>query len=301
MDDHAQPQVPGRPARGPLDRTLLGADLVREAGLSRLDVVDEIDSTNAELVRRAESDPDGWGDFAVLVAGHQTAGRGRLQRHWEAPVGASVAVSFVLRPHNRDGRPLPTQSYSWLSPLAALALREALAVSVGIEASVKWPNDVVVDGRKISGILAQLAPGAHGAPPAVVLGTGINVGQSEDELPVPTATSILLASGREVPREDVLAAYLAAFGRRYREFCAVDGDPDVPLAGGRGLWGEVEDATITLGKRVRVELPGGRMLVGRATGLDAHGALRVVEEDGSRHSVAAGDVVHLRPADGGYA
>ncbi|GAB3274270.1 biotin--[acetyl-CoA-carboxylase] ligase [Sinomonas notoginsengisoli] len=269
--------------------------------MSRLEVVDDIDSTNTELVRRAGADPDGWGDFSVLVAGHQTAGRGRLQRHWESPVGASVAVSFVLRPHRRDARPLRTQSYSWISPLAALALREALAVSAGIEASVKWPNDVVVDGRKISGILAQLAPGAHGAPPAVVLGTGINVGQVEEELPVPTATSVVLATGRQIRREDVLVAYLLAFGRRYREFCAADGNPELPLSDGRGLWGQVEDATVTLGKRVRVELPGGRTLVGRATGLDAHGALRVVEEDGSRHSVAAGDVVHLRPADGGYA
>lgn len=296
MDDHAQPEP-----RGPLDRTVLGPDLVREAGLSRLDVVDEIDSTNAELVRRATTDPAGWGDLSVLVAEHQSAGRGRLHRAWDSPVGESVAVSIVLRPHNRDGRPLPTQGYSWFSPLAALALREALAVLAGIEACLKWPNDVIVQGRKISGILAQLAPGANGAPPAVVLGTGINVAQTEEELPVPTATSMLLACGREVRREDILIAYLSAFARRYREFCEADGDPEVPLSGGRGLWGQVEDATITLGKRVRVELPGGQTLVGRATGLDSHGALRVVEEDGSRHSVAAGDVVHLRPADGGYA
>ncbi|MDR6621781.1 biotin--[acetyl-CoA-carboxylase] ligase [Sinomonas atrocyanea] len=296
MDDHAQPE-----SRGPLDATLLGPGLAREAGLSRLEVVGEIDSTNAELLRRAEADPDGWGDLSVLVADHQTAGRGRLHRHWESPVGVAVAVSVVLRPHNAAGRPLPTQSYSWFSPLAALALREALAETAGVEASVKWPNDVVVDGLKISGILAQLAPGAHGAPPAVVLGTGINVGQAEGELPVPTATSLAIATGREHRREGILAAYLTAFARRYRQFCAVDGDPDAPLAAGRGLWGQVEDATITLGKRVRVELPGGQTLVGRATGLDAHGALRVVEEDGTRHSVAAGDVVHLRPADGGYA
>jgi BirA family biotin operon repressor/biotin-[acetyl-CoA-carboxylase] ligase len=296
MDEHAQ-----HDPRGPLDKTLLGPELVRGAGLSRLEVLDEVGSTNAELVHRAEADPDGWGDLSVLVAEHQTAGRGRLQRHWESPVGTSLAVSVVLRPRNRQGRPLPTQSYSWFSPLAALALREALAEAAGVEASVKWPNDVVVDGRKISGILAQLAPGAHGGPPAVVLGTGVNVGQAEGELPVSTATSLFLATGRQHRREDILAAYLSAFARRYRQFCAVDGDPDAPLAAGRGLWGEVEDATITLGKLVRVELPGGQVLVGRATGLDAHGALRVVEEDGARHSVAAGDVVHLRPADGGYA
>ncbi|WP_413250450.1 biotin--[acetyl-CoA-carboxylase] ligase [Sinomonas flava] len=296
MDEHAQ-----TPARGPLDRTLLGIDAAREAGLSRLEIVDEADSTNAQLTRLATEAPEEWGDLAVLATSHQTAGRGRLQRHWESPEGTSIAVSVLLRPHNRAGRPLPTQSYSWFSPLAALALREALAETAGLEASVKWPNDVVVDGLKISGILAQLAPGAHEEPPAVVLGTGINVGQAQEELPVPTATSIRVATGRDLPREQVLSAYLAAFARRYRQFCAVDGDPDAPLAGGRGLAGQVEDATVTLGKRVRVELPGGRMLEGRATGLDRHGALLVVEDDGARHAVAAGDVVHLRPAAGGYA
>ncbi|GAB4099133.1 biotin--[acetyl-CoA-carboxylase] ligase [Sinomonas halotolerans] len=293
--------IPERPGRAPLDRTLLGPDLASAAGLSRLEVVDEIGSTNTELARLAAVEPDGWGDLSVLVAEHQSAGRGRLQRHWESPTGTSLSVSVLLRPRSRSGRPLPTQGYSWFSPLAALALREALAEAAGLEAGVKWPNDVVIAGRKVSGILAQLAPGAHGGPPAVVLGTGINVGQTEDELPVPTATSVAIEAGRPVAREAVLTAYLKAFGRRYREFCAVDGDPDAPLVAGRGLVGQVQDATITLGKRVRVELPGGRFLEGRATGLDPHGALLVLEDDGSRHAVAAGDVVHLRPADGGYA
>ena len=287
--------------RGPLDRDRLGAEFAHAAGLSRIEILEEVGSTNSELARRAEAEPDAWADLAVLAADHQTAGRGRLHRHWESPAGTSIAVSLLLRPHNRSGRPLPTQCYSWFSPLAALALREALAETAGLEASVKWPNDVVVDGRKISGILAQLAAGSHGEPPAVVLGTGINVGQAEEELPVPTATSVRVEARRDVAREDLLAAYLAAFGRRYREFCAADGDPDAPLAGGRGLMGQVEDATVTLGKRVRVELPGGRMLEGRAPGLDRHGALVVLEDDGARHAVAAGDVVHLRPADGGYA
>ncbi|NUP74472.1 MAG: biotin--[acetyl-CoA-carboxylase] ligase, partial [Sinomonas sp.] len=88
---------------------------------------------------------------------------------------------------------------------------------------------------------------------------------------------------------------------RYRTFCAVDGNADAPIAGGRSLLSQVQDATITLGRRVRVELPGGRRLEGHATGLDRHGALQVVEDDGERHTVSAGDVVHLRPAEGGYA
>ncbi|MEA5454705.1 biotin--[acetyl-CoA-carboxylase] ligase [Sinomonas sp. JGH33] len=287
--------------RAPLDRSRLGADFAARAGLSRIEIVEELGSTNDELVLLAETQPDEWGDLAVLVAERQTRGHGRLHRPWESPVGASLAVSILLRPHNPDGRPLPTQSYSWISPLAALALREALAQVVGLESALKWPNDVVVGGLKISGILAHLAPGAHGEPPAVVLGAGINVSLREDELPVPTATSASLAAGRPVDRTGLLAAYLEDFARRYRAFCAADGNAETPFAGGRSLLSQVQDATITLGRRVRVELPGGRRLVGRATGLDSHGALQVVEDDGGRHTVGAGDVVHLRPADGGYA
>ncbi|MCH6471040.1 biotin--[acetyl-CoA-carboxylase] ligase [Sinomonas terrae] len=288
-------------ARGPLDRERLGTEFAERAGLSRIQVVDEIGSTNTELTRLAGDEPDAWGDLAVLVAERQTHGHGRLHRPWESPVGASLAVSILLRPHNAAGRPLPTQCYSWFSPLAALALREALAQIAGIESALKWPNDVVVDGLKISGILAHLAPGAHGEPPGVVLGAGINVSLREDELPVPTATSASLAAGRPVDRTALLARYLEEFARRYRAFCAVNGNADAPLDGGRSLLSRVQDATITLGRRVRVDLPGGRRLEGRATGLDGHGSLQVVEDSGERHAVSAGDVVHLRPADGGYA
>ena len=298
MENDAQPAAE---ERGPLDRSRLMADFAARAGLSRVEVADELGSTNTELSRLAETEPDAWGDLAVLVADHQTHGHGRLHRPWESPAGASLAVSILLRPHNSSGRPLPTQCYSWFSPLAALALRETLAEVAGLESALKWPNDVVVGGLKISGILAHLAPGAHGEPPAVVLGTGINVSLREDELPVPTATSASLAAGRPVDRTDVLVAYLVDFARRYRAFCAVDGNADAPLAGGRSLLSQVQDATITLGQRVRVELPGGRRLEGRAVGLDGHGALQVVEDDGGRHTVSAGDVVHLRPANGGYA
>jgi BirA family biotin operon repressor/biotin-[acetyl-CoA-carboxylase] ligase len=104
-----------------------------------------------------------------------------------------------------------------------------------------------------------------------------------------------------VDRTGLLIAYLEEFARYYRGFCAVHRNADAPLLGGQTLLSRVQDATITLGRRVRVELPGGRRLEGRATGLDGHGALQVVEDGGERHAVSAGDVVHLRPADGGYA
>ncbi len=122
----------------------------------------------------------------MLTAEHQTAARGRLDRRWEAPARSSVSVSLVLRPVNADGRPLPTQSYSWLSLLGALALREALLETAGIPAELKWPNDVLVRGRKIAGILAQLGPMHGGAVPPVILGTGLNVSLTRPNCRFPT-------------------------------------------------------------------------------------------------------------------
>src|SRR5450830_1422873 len=186
----AEPQTPDRP---PLDQAALtDATFLSAHGIARLDVVDSTGSTNADLLRGVSVDPRAWPDLSVLTAEYQSAARGRLDRQWEAPARSSVSVSIVLRPVNADGRPLPTNSYSWLSLLGALALREALLETAGIPAELKWPNDVLVRGKKIAGILAQLGPLGNGAVPPVILGTGLNVTLTEPELPVPTATSVLL-------------------------------------------------------------------------------------------------------------
>lgn len=282
--------------RLPLDRAALeNEDFLAATGISRLSVVDATGSTNADLLTAVTTDARSWPDLSVLTAEHQTDARGRLDRSWEAPPLSSVLVSVVLRPVNADGRPLPTQSYSWLSLLAALALRETLLETAAIPAEIKWPNDVLVRGRKIAGILAQLGPMGHGSVPPVVLGTGLNVTLSEDELPVPTATSVLLEHPGTVDRTVLLKSYLTRFARLYRSFCNADGDPNAGLVGGPSLHKRVQAVMVTLGQQVRAQMPGDHAVIGHASRLDDYGSLLVVDAAAHEHVVTAGDVVHLRP------
>jgi BirA family transcriptional regulator, biotin operon repressor / biotin---[acetyl-CoA-carboxylase] ligase len=166
--------------------------------------VDRCESTQRLL---AEDAPDG----AVAATDEQTAGRGRLGREWVAPSGSSLLASIVLRPD------VPTANLPELSLVAGRAVAKALAEVAGVEPEVKWPNDVLVDGRKVAGILAEARDGR------VVLGIGINVSQSAAELPQrPTypATSLLLETGRTVPRADLLAAVLDRLEHEYDEWVA---------------------------------------------------------------------------------
>ena len=290
------------PDRPPLDLSALSDEaFLSSNGIPRLTVLESTGSTNADLLRGVTEDPGAWPDLSVLTAEYQSDARGRLERRWEAPARSSVSVSLVLLPVNGAGRPLPTHRYSWLSLLAALALREALTETAGLPAELKWPNDVLVRGRKIAGILAQLGPlGAGGAPP-VILGTGLNVTLTEPELPVPTATSVLLENPDTVDRTELLKSYLSRFATLYRSFCNADGDPTAGMAGGPSLHKRVEHLLSTLGKQVRAQLPGDHEIIGHATRLDEYGSLLVVDHSGREHVVTAGDVVHLRPTDGGYA
>ena len=290
------------------DPRATGADLRAPAalaaldglGLGRVEVLDEVGSTNEHLaaaaVRRHRGAADGprpdrpWADLSLVVAGHQSAGRGRLDRVWTTEPGTALTFSLLLRPADDRGRALPTQHFPWLTLLMAVAVVEALEGLAGVDARIKWPNDVHVDGRKLSGLLAGLVADGD-RPPAVVLGTGINVGQ--EELPVATATSVRRATGRSVERSAVLAAVLAAFVPLYRCFCA---DPSTVGPGG-AIRARITARMETLGRSVRAELPGGRApVVGTAVGLGEHGGLLVRDAAGAGHEVTAGDVVHLRPA-----
>lgn len=287
---------------------LADPEFLAASGIARLDVVDSTGSTNADLVRLANVDGANWPDLSVLTAEYQTAARGRLDRQWEAPPLSSISVSLVLRPVNAQGRPLPTQSYSWLSLIAALALRDMLLETGGVAADIKWPNDVLVGGKKIAGILAQLGPMVDGTPPPVILGTGLNVTLRQHELPVPTATSVVLAGSRTLDRTVLLKSYLQRFAALYRQFCDADGDPTAGMGGGPSLRKRVEAVMATLGKQVRAQLPGDHEIIGHASRLDEYGSLLVVDRDSREHVVTAGDVVHLRPwpaedgsGAGGYA
>lgn len=244
---------------------------------ARIEILAETGSTNADL-RALAADAVAWPHLSVLVTANQTAGRGRLDRTWSAPAGTSLAVSVLLRRLPDD---LGTRG--WIPLAAGAAMSDAVANQLpGHEVSLKWPNDVLVDGRKICGILAEATTDA------VVVGTGVNTEMTASELPVPTATSFA-ALGVTVDADRLLADYLGALDALLTDLRST-GDA---VTG--GLHRAVSRRCATLGMDVRVLLPGDRMLEGTATAIDRDGRL-VVRAGGAEHAVSAGDVVHVRPA-----
>jgi BirA family transcriptional regulator, biotin operon repressor / biotin---[acetyl-CoA-carboxylase] ligase len=265
---------PGR--RPPLDARRIAAGVGEGPGL-RVEVVAEAPSTNALVADRArQGAPDGL----VVVADHQTAGRGRLDRTWETPPGTALTFSMLLRPE------VPARSWPWLPLLTGYAVAEALT-ALGYDAGVKWPNDVLIGERKVAGILVERVDTADG--PAAVVGVGLNTGMTEEELPVPTATSLSLEPGAAEPpdRTDVLLEVLAAIREAYDAWRLGGGPAQTRLAD------SYAGACVTVGRRVRVDLPDGTVLEGQAVAVDGAGRLVVEAADG-RREVGAGDVVHVR-------
>ncbi|PZF64427.1 biotin--[acetyl-CoA-carboxylase] ligase [Curtobacterium sp. MCBD17_013] len=257
----------------------------RAAGVP-LTIVASTGSTNADLLATAPATDH----LAALATLDQTAGRGRLDRVWTAPPGRTLAVSVLVRAD------LDPVARGWLPLVAGVAMRDAVAPLVTATAvAVKWPNDVLVDDRKLCGILAQVA-----ADGSVVVGAGVNLTLTEDDLPTPVATSLALAGARG-GADDLADVVLAGFWTRFRE--AVSGlSADLPAVRAR-----VRAACGTIGREVRVELPDGSVLEGTARDLDDEGRL-VVEGPGTASTpgagrasgavtaIAVGDVTHLRYA-----
>lgn len=242
----------------------------------------ETDSTNRVVLDLARA---GAPEGVVVVADHQTAGRGRLGRVWQAPPGASLLVTVLLRPN------LPAPDAHLVTIAAALAAADACAAVAGVRPSLKWPNDLVVerDGRtrKLAGILAESVV-SGGRIDAVALGMGLNV-QWPAELPddlADIATALNHEAGHDIGRDDVLAAWLEALGARYGRLGST--------GGAEALLAAYRAACVTLGREVRVELAF-ETLLGVAADVTREGHL-VVDTDGGRRVVTAGDVVHLRPA-----
>ena len=238
---------------------------ISDLGRWRIHHFIELDSTNRYLLDEARGDaPDGL----VAVADVQTAGRGRLDRHWDAPPGSSMLVSVLLRSAPDPGRVVMA---------AGVALALAVEQVAGVAAGLKWPNDLVVDDRKLAGLLAEREGDA------LVVGAGCNVNwESFPSELAGTATACNLEAGRAVDRDALLVAYLEAFA-------ALLDDGGVILDAYR-------DRLATLGRRVRVDHVAGGSLVGVATAVADDGALVVRDDAGSEHTVTAADVVHLRPA-----
>ncbi|WP_394551155.1 biotin--[acetyl-CoA-carboxylase] ligase [Agromyces sp. MMS24-JH15] len=271
------------------------------ATVPRFEFLEQAESTN-DVLRDAAAGPeaDAWPHGSVVVTDDQTRGRGRLGRTWLAPTGKTLAISLLLRPLDAEGHPLPPEALGWIPLLAGAAMTAAVRRAVetgppadegedasgGVDVELKWPNDVLISGYKASGILTELSPDGT----AVVVGAGLNLTLDEHDLPAITATSLLLATGREPDGDAVLADYLSTLLAAFDAFAAAGGD-----AAASGTADLVAGLCGTIGTEVRVELPGGAILVGTAEALDEGGRLIVRDHDtGEPRAVAAGDVTHLR-------
>lgn len=231
--------------------------------------LDEVGSTNTEAQDRAAL-------WAPVLAELQTAGRGRLGRSWQEVPGAGLALSVVV-PHVPD--------VGWLPLAAGLAVHTALA-GFGVAADLKWPNDVLLpddEGRKVCGVLCQMLPGEVG----VVVGIGINVHHTREQLPVPTATSLRLA-GSVVDRTELAASVLRHL-RRLHEDLAAGG------TSAKGVRDAYRQVCSTIARPVQVHRPDGSVEAVTATGVDDEGRL-VVSGVRGFDTVAAGDVQHIRAA-----
>jgi BirA family biotin operon repressor/biotin-[acetyl-CoA-carboxylase] ligase len=288
----------GRWAR--LDRPPLRSEPLRRAltegdrpAWRAVEVVTATGSTNADVAARAR---DGEPEGLVLTADEQLAGRGRRDRMWTAPPRSSIAVSVLLRP------PVPQSRWGWVGLLAGVAVTDALIRVCGLPAELKWPNDVLLPpppGRppagdqaaadpfgKVAGILAEVAGSA------IVLGVGLNVSQDADELPTPSATSLLLAGAATVDRDTVLRAVLRSLADRYRRWCDAGGDPK---AG--DVAAPYRERCRTIGRSVQVLLPDGTALDGVAEGVNDDGCLMVRDIRDKLHLLAVGDVVHVNSSN----
>jgi len=297
--------------RAPLSATALRGALVRPGAIWRdVRVVAQTGSTNTDLLAAAR---DGAPQGLVLAAESQTAGRGRMGRRWLSPPRAALTFSVLLRPGG-----VPPGSKGWVPLLVGVAVAAALRAEAGVDARLKWPNDVLVGGAKVAGILAEQSGDA------IVVGAGINVSGRRAELPAAGTTSLAMAGAACTEREQLFVSVLAELERWYLAWLGTAGPQ--PAAGSEfasraaaGAWPAVAVAgparrdaagtgpdpdacglrpayrrlSATLGQPVRVALPGGQGLTGTAQDIDESGRLVILAASGLV-AVSAGDVVHLR-------
>jgi BirA family transcriptional regulator, biotin operon repressor / biotin---[acetyl-CoA-carboxylase] ligase len=248
-----------------------------------LDVVSSTGSTNADLVAAAAS---GAEDRTVLIAERQTAGRGRRSRDWISPPESGLYLSVLLRPGD-----VPAARLGGLAVVAGLALQGTAVEFAGVDAMLKWPNDLLTGPAlgKCAGVLSEAAAGGA----AVVVGIGLNVTSVPGEVPAGPggliATSLAEAGARVTDRTEIAIDLLTRFASLESSWRSAGGD-----LGSSGLLTDYRAGCATLGQRVRVELPSGDDLTGLAADLTPAGELVIKSDDGGEVTVSAGDVVHLR-------
>lgn len=256
-------------ADGPLNAEALTAGLA--GPWRRVSVVSETESTNADLLARAATEVDTAG--TVLLAEHQTAGRGRAGRSWSSVPGQQIAMSAAL-----DAAAVPVERWGWLP----LAVGMAVVDTVTVEAGLKWPNDVLAgdSAGKLAGILVEVAM----RRPIVVIGIGLNL--TVDPADVAGAVSLRSLGAPDVDRTSVVGTLLARMADRIAQW----------ERGDSTLSADYRRHSLTIGARVRAHLAGGCEIVGIAVDIDADGRL-VIDAEGRTVAVSAGDIVHLRPGD----
>ena len=279
--------------RPPLDVRSLTHGLVDYGIWREIRVVDETGSTNADVAGLARS---GAAAGLVLVAEHQSAARGRLDRTWVAPARSGLTFSVLLRPADvtpdvmpdlRAGLPphpstaVPPYRWSLLPLVVGVGVASALRRIAGVEVDLKWPNDLMIGDRKLAGILAERLDDA------VVVGVGLNVTLRDAELPVPTAISLSLAGATCTDRDTLLRAVVRGIGDEYLGWRRVEGD------GEHSVLPRYRELCTTIGREVRIDVGSDATVEGRAVGIDADGSL-VVDTPIGRRSLSAGDVVHVR-------
>lgn len=266
--------------RPPLDARALQRALVDgpQSSWSRLTVVSETGSTNADLMSGAS----GLADRTALIAEKQSKGKGRHARSFTGAERSQILMSVLLKFPGIDPAVL-----GWLPLLTGVAIVDALRTVAEVDATLKWPNDVLIGGKKVAGILAEVAE--HGAAPAVVVGIGLNVTMTEAELPVPTATSLALEHAAVTDRDTLTRAMLRGIASEVDAWRDSNWNTE-PLAH------RYRERCGTVGQRVRVDLPGDISKFGLATDVDDHGRIVIdVDDETTPLAVAAGDVTHLRP------
>ncbi len=238
-----------------------------------LHCLDEVDSTNVRARQLAE---EGAQDGTVIIADRQSAGRGRLGRRWESPTGVNLYCSILLRPQ------IPVQQAPQLTFLTAVAVAESLQHLYNLAARVKWPNDLLVSGRKIAGLLNEMSAETEQIH-FVILGIGVNLNMTADQFPAELnypATSVQLETGQPVARGAFVRELLLRFDGYYSEFLA---EGFAPI---RRRW---EGLCDLMNARVQID-QGAGALQGTVVGLDADGALCLQLESGRVERILAGDV-----------
>jgi len=246
--------------RAPLDSQAINANLTQ---YWRVSVVELTASTQSDLIELVTQGRAQAGD--VIVADYQSSGRGRLNRSFEAPPGSALLFSFYIKPSRARS------DWGWIPLMAGVSVAQSLS---GVNARVKWPNDILINEKKISGLIAQVVNDG------IVIGIGINVGMHASEIPVPQATSLAIEGVLNISRNELLANLLATFEKIFTQWDQ----------GSDEIWPVYQGMSATLGQSVEVHYPDGRVEGGTAVSVSASGEL--VLADGVH--VLAADIIHLR-------